>query len=459
MKKYHKILFFILAFCLFAAFASVASATNIRVLLANVQYADVFVASGNYTVKGGSSGTDTFTCTKGDKISVKSENGIVVVSKNGNRQFSGGSQLYFNESGSNLNLIKYSNVMYRGNAIFYAKGYLVNNIDIEEYLYGVVGKEMGYSRPTEALKAQAVASRSFAAYSISSSNTYYDITSTTQVYGGYTAENAYDNTAVYNAVKATAGEYATYNNKTIQAFFSAHAGGYTESNENVWNSDPIDYLRSVESPYDDVGTAYNNWTVTYTADQMKNLAESYMKQIGQSGSFGEFKELKLYYYDYGTGGQTPSGRVTKAEIIGTGATVSATKNNIRTLLNIKSTLITAKGTTSSGGSVPEEVYVVNNYGTKIKKDWSQIYAVNGSGIVQLLGKLTSAFVSNSEGTYTFSSGGISGNVTINGKGYGHGVGMSQYGAIGMAQAGYDYEEILKYYYGGKDPSKFKLVTK
>ncbi|MGI5824923.1 MAG: SpoIID/LytB domain-containing protein [Bacillota bacterium] len=459
MKTSRKILWFMLIFSVFMSFAAVASAANIRVLLGNITHTDIFVASGSYTVKGGADGTDSFTANKGDKISVKAESGSVTVSKNGERQFSGGSKAYLNEKSSELNLLKYKNVMYRGSAVFYGKGYLVNNIDIEDYLYGVVGKEMGYSKPAEALKAQAVASRSFAAYSVSSSNTYYDITSSTQVYGGYTAERAYDNTAVYNAVKATKGQYAYYDNKIIQAFFSAHAGGYTENNDNVWGSGAVPYLRAVASPYDSVGTAYNNWTVTYTPDQMKNLAESYMKKTGQSGSFGTFKELKLYYTDFGTGGSTASGRVTKAEIIGTGATVSASKNNIRTLLNLKSTMITAGGSNGSGDGVPAEVYVVNNSGNKVKSQWKDLYGIGADGIAKLLGGLSNIFVSTADRTYSGGSGGISGTVTINGKGYGHGVGMSQYGAIGMAQAGYTYDQILKHYYGGKDPAKFKLVTK
>lgn len=457
-RKLGKLLCFVLVFGLFMSITAAASAANIRVLLANVTYADIFVASGSYTVTGGADNSKSFSVSQGDKISVKSENGSLAVSKNGDRQITGGTSLAIDEKGSGLNLLQYNNVKYRGSGRFYAKGYLVNYLDIEEYLYGVVCKEMGYNRPAEAMKAQAVASRSFAAYSISSSNNYYDITKSTQVYGGYTAEQAYDSSAVYSAVNKTAGEYVYYDNKLVQAFFSAHAGGYTESNENVWNSSAIPYLRSVESSYDKVGTAYNSWTVTYTPEQMKNLAEKYMKTTGQSGSFGTFKELRLYYTDYSTNQRTASGRATKAEIVGTGATVSAAKNNIRTLLGVKSTMITATGS-DGGGNVGSEVYVLNATGNKVQSSWRELYAVGKGGIKQLLGSLTSAYVSDSKGTYNMGGGSITGTVTINGKGYGHGVGMSQYGAIGMAQDGYTYDQILLHYYGGYDHSKFKIVTK
>lgn len=469
MKKWHKVLLFALLFSAFMAVTAVASATDIRVLLGNITYADIFVSSGDYVVKGGAQGTDSFACTKGDKISVSVKGGSIAVSKNGARQFTGGSGVYINASGSGLNLLKYGDTTYRGNAVAFAKGYLVNRLDIEEYLYSVVCKEIGYSQPAEALKAQAVVSRSFAAYSISSSNNYYDISKTSQVYGGYTAEQKYDCTAVYDAVKATRSQYVYYNGKLAQTFFSSHAGGYTESNENVWGGTPVDYLRSVPSTHDSVGTANNNWTVTYTAEQLQNLANSYMKKKGQSGSFGTFKSMWVSYADASGSGNTASGRATKVTLIGSGATVSAEKNDIRTLLNVKSTLFTAKGTVG-GNSVPTsqvsgEVYVKNGYGNTAKRSWKELYAVDKNGVKQLLGSLTNPYAVTADKKYAMGSGGssnsgaITGNVVINGKGYGHGVGMSQYGAIGMAKAGYKYDAILKHYFGGKDPSKFTLTTK
>ena len=455
MKKIHKILLFALTFSLLMSVTAMASATDIRVLLGNITYADIIVASGEYTVTGGS---NSFSCAKGDKVSVKISGGNLAVSKNGIRQFEGNSSLYLNEKGSALNLLQYNNVMYRGNAVVYTKGYLVNRLDIEKYLYGVVCKEIGYSQPTEALKAQAVASRSFAAYSISSTNNYYDISKTTQVYGGYTAERAYDCTSVYNAVKATAGEYVYYDGKMAQTFFSAHAGGYTENNDNVWGGSPVAYLRSVPSTYDNIGTAYDKWTLTYTPAQLQDLATSYMKKIGQSGSFGTFKELRLYYDNADGSGQTKSGRATKAVLVGTGAAVTAEKNNIRTLLNVKSTMITASGGSVSS-EVPSEVYVKNGYGNTQKRSWKELYAIGSGGVKELLGNLVNPFVSTANKTYAMGSSAAGGNITINGKGYGHGVGMSQYGAIGMAKAGYTYDEILKHYFGGYDSSKFKIVKK
>lgn len=456
MKKIYKLLLFIILFVMIMSVSSVAGATDIKVLLNSITYTDIFVASGQYTVTGDSV---KFDCTKGDKISVKINSGNVIVSKNGERKINGANTVYINEKGNALNLLKYNNIMYRGSGIVFGKGYLVNKIDIEEYLYGVVCKEMGYSsQPLEALKAQAVASRSFAAYNIGSGNVYYDISKSTQVYGGYSAETNGDCTKVYQAVKETKGKYAYYDGKIIQAFFSANAGGYTENNDNVWGSTPIAYLRAVPSTYDNNNTSSYSWTVTYTPEQMKALAEKYMKSIGQTGSFGTFKELRLYYESADGSGPTKSGRAIKASIIGSGATVTATKNNIRSLLGIKSTLITVNGNNNS--NISEQVYVKNGYGNSVKTSWKQLYAGDGNGIVQLLSKINNPYVSTADKTYALNKGNsATGNVVINGKGYGHGVGMSQHGAIGMAKAGYTYDGILKHYYGGNNSAKFSIVTK
>ena len=114
-----------------------------------------------------------------------------------------------------------------------------------QYLYGVVGKEIGYGYHIEATKAQAVAARSYAIGNISSRNTYYDVTATTssQVYGGYSGETS----RMREAVGRYQGMVLTYNDAVIQAYFSSNAGGYTENIENVWVSDAVP-IKGVPSP-------------------------------------------------------------------------------------------------------------------------------------------------------------------------------------------------------------------
>ena len=120
---------------------------------------------------------------------------------------------------------------------------VVNVLSVEQYLYGVVGKEMSPSWSEEALKAQAVAARTYAiAHKRRFSQRGFDLTDDTssQVYAGVGGESP----TVIKAVNATKGEILTYQGKPIDAFFFSTAGGWTENSENVWGT-YIPYLRGV----------------------------------------------------------------------------------------------------------------------------------------------------------------------------------------------------------------------
>ncbi len=121
--------------------------------------------------------------------------------------------------------------------------YIINRVSLEEYLYGVVPKEIPSSAPLEALKAQAIVSRS---YSLSNLNKHikdgYNLCDSThcQVYGGYSAEKDSTNTAV----DKTKGMILEYNDRAVDAVFHSSSGGHTESSENVWGT-KIPYLVAV----------------------------------------------------------------------------------------------------------------------------------------------------------------------------------------------------------------------
>lgn len=120
---------------------------------------------------------------------------------------------------------------------------VVNVLPVEQYLYGVVGKEMSPSWSEEALKAQAVAARTYAiAHKSRFSQRGFDLTDDTssQVYAGINGESP----SIIKAVNATKGEIITYQGRPIDAFFCSTAGGWTENSENVWGSH-IPYLRGV----------------------------------------------------------------------------------------------------------------------------------------------------------------------------------------------------------------------
>ncbi|MEM8780250.1 MAG: SpoIID/LytB domain-containing protein, partial [Cyanobacteria bacterium P01_G01_bin.49] len=117
----------------------------------------------------------------------------------------------------------------------------LNLVDLEEYLYSVVGSEAYPTWPQEALKAQAVVARTYALYQSSkASNRYYDLDTTTktQVYKGLEAEFV----STHDAVKSTLGRVLTYQGQVILSAFHSSSGGHTENVEDVWSS-PLPYLR------------------------------------------------------------------------------------------------------------------------------------------------------------------------------------------------------------------------
>jgi len=132
---------------------------------------------------------------------------------------------------------------------------VINTLPVESYLRGVVPLEMSSSWPLEALKAQAVAARTYAVRSISSSG-LFDLYSDTrsQAYGGAGREAATTNAAV----TGTAGVIATYGGQPIAAFYFSTSGGHTENIENVWNTAPLPYLKGVDDPYDTL-SPYHVW--------------------------------------------------------------------------------------------------------------------------------------------------------------------------------------------------------
>lgn len=134
--------------------------------------------------------------------------------------------------------------------------WVVNRIDSELYLRGVVPREMSASWGDDAaaaLQAQAVAARTYAISRMSPQRSY-DVADDTsdQVYGGFAAEDRRSNAAV----DATAGMVMTYQGTPINAMFSSTSGGYTEDYVNVFGGTPVPYLRGVPDPYDDISPRY-----------------------------------------------------------------------------------------------------------------------------------------------------------------------------------------------------------
>ena len=331
----------------------------------------------------------------------------------------------------------------------------VNVIDLDEYLYGVVPSEMPRSYEKEALKAQAVAARTYAMTKLGAhTDSGYQLCDGTncQVYKGYS--NEADTTTA--AVDDTEGEVACYNGNPIEAVFSSSTGGYTENSENVWWA-TVPYLRAVPEIAE-----YNNnaWTRELTLDELSDLLETKDEGIG--------KAEDIVITKLSTGG-----RVQEMQIVGTAGTKTLDKETIRTYFS------------GACGSLPSKMFTINGKGGEIGQHGAEIAAkteipVKSGGLLaaaadkgiiaktdgtlsHLNGKKLSVDVEVSDAAakqtvsvdnsdYEVYSVNIStvknDKFVFEGVGAGHGVGMSQNGAQAMAQMGYDYEEILKHYYTG-----------
>lgn len=142
----------------------------------------------------------------------------------------------------------------------------VNHIELEKYLRGVVPNESPASWPIEALKAQAVAARSYALGTGARSPVYDHLdTAASQVYFGRGSENP--NTD--RAVASTRGQVLRHDGRIITAFFHSTSGGHTEDNENIWGGTPLPYIRGVKDPWDKY-SPYHRWRLTYTSSRLGN---------------------------------------------------------------------------------------------------------------------------------------------------------------------------------------------
>ena len=256
----------------------------------------------------------------------------------------------------------------------------IDNVRLEEYVVGAVGGEMPVSFSLEALKAQAVASRSYVLKKQENNKDgTYDVVDTTsnQVYldDDDLKEKWKDSYVSYinkvrEAVNETSMEYLEYNGEIANTMFFSTSNGYTEDSQVVFSED-IPYLKSVDSKWDESISSSFNYEVEMSLDDFyKKLDLNYDKN------------LSIVLLD-----RSSSGRIISLKINGK----LFTGREVYNKLKIRST-----------------DFAIIQEGEKVK---------------------------------------------IKTKGFGHGVGMSQYGAFGMAKNGYKYNEILAHYYKGTNLKK------
>ena len=301
---------------------------------------------------------------------------------------------------------------------------IINKLPLEEYLYGVVPKEMPSSWPLEALKAQAVAARGFAVTTLNKYRSLgFDLCNTTssQVYGGYNIEVASSN----RAVDETKGKIITHNGKPVVPYYHSNSGGQTENSENIW-SGVLAHIRGVKDGFS-LGVPTATWNKVIATSELKSILEKEQIQIG------EVLDVKVTSV-------SENGRVLTLIVYGTQGQEIMNKERSRRLFGLRSTWFTvapsSEGLITARGAEDNSITNINLQGKEvmtasgIKKitNTSNIAIYNGTSYKNVAAK-PDAFV-------------------FDGRGFGHGLGMSQHGARKMAESNYTYEQILKYYYMG-----------
>ncbi len=343
---------------------------------------------------------------------------------------------------------------------------VVNVLPLEDYINGVVCYEMGREWPLEALKAQALCARTYVLKNLGKHNSHgFDIcpSDSCQVYRGMGSERPDygPSEASMRAVAETAGMVVKYNGRLAEVFYVSSFGGASEDAKNIWGSDTVNeypYLRGVEDPYEadlDYANAFSPWTVTYTTSQLTQQLQKSGLGVGTS-----VKSLELHYSDLGN--------VIQATVHwanGQNSTISA--SNIRSRFDVRSIRFTVNGSGTGGTGAPsdpenggevyingsavsggiEGKYVISGSGA-VSQVGDKPYAISGTGSISAVG--TGGGPNNS--TATQPGGGtvtVTGSTyTFNGGGWGHQVGMSQYGANAMARRGFTGSEIVEFYFPG-----------
>lgn len=262
----------------------------------------------------------------------------------------------------------------------------IEEMKLDDYLYGVVASEMPANFELEALKAQAVVARTYTIYKIVNDNSKHEganiCDNSTCCQAWITKEDRmakWDEplresnwNKIIEAVNSTQGKIITYGGAPINAFFHSNSGGTTETTANVWGGTGYPYLQSVETSGEDAYSQYNS-EVTLTKQTFIDKIKE--KHTEFEIDFNLEDCIKILEY-------TEGNRVKKVKI----GNLELSGVEVRTILGLKSAN-----------------FIVTIEGENIK------FKVTG---------------------------------------YGHGVGMSQTGADSMAKSGSNYEEIIKHFYTG-----------
>lgn len=331
-----------------------------------------------------------------------------------------------------------NNKKYRDGAVFTVNenGLInaVNYVSVEHYLWGVINNEISFVYPNEAIKAQAVTARSFAYANIGKhSKTYgFDVCngSDCQVYGGVSSEH--DSCRI--ACKETEGMVISYEGALAGGYYYANSGGQTLASEDAWVG-AIPYLRPVKDEY----SPESLWTCSYTYDEIISRLDKAEVDIGDVTDISICEKT-----DYDV--------VLSVLISGTKGEYKLSKSQMKSFFSLKSQLFDIVCGEENAPTLYKDktIYIIDADGQPIKVNTNELFISDGVAV---------STYDNLEkkGLYIENNGTVHEDqfVVFNGRGSGHGVGMSQTGAKAMADSGKTFEEILKYYYTGIEITNYE----
>ena len=260
---------------------------------------------------------------------------------------------------------------------------LINELDVEEYLKGVVPVEISPKWHPESLKVQAIIARTYVLYQRQVNlGKEYDVLATTadQVYGGRKKEHP----AADQAVAETSGLVLTFEGELVLSAYHSTSAGPTESASEVWGME-LPYLKGVSCPFDQ-NSPYYQWSRSFLMDAVQESFSKAGYTVGTIASLTPFR-------------WTEAGRIGRLRLLHSQGELILKAEDLRRILGYT--------------ELPSTRFRIEKIGREIQ---------------------------------------------IRGNGYGHGVGLCQWGAKEMAEMGYSYDKILKYYYPGVRVEPYLSVT-
>lgn len=368
--------------------------------------------------------------------------------------------------------LKFNGKTYRGAFLITQKAGLLNVVDIEQYLCGVLPAEVGASWHTQALRAQAICARTYALKrSMTRADRGYDVvdTDSDQVYKGQGVETAKTN----QAVQSTAGEIVTYGQEIADTYFHSDSGGHTADIKDVWGQS-VPYLSGVPEVVN-YKSPTSSWSVKISAAKIQSAIT---KATGTD--IGTVREIQVSEVDEG-------GRAVMMNFIGTNGSRTLRASQFRTAVDprtLRSTMFTPSGgafsvnnTTTPSGLVSRNSKTQTNSDGLTFEERQGIARMTAEGVfttTELLDMLTNPSKQKNyyqtgmgrsgrktqtqakpKNKYGYSIEKTGNDFVFYGRGWGHGVGLCQWGAMAMAEQGWSAEKILNHYYPGTSVRRFK----